>query len=339
MRAGARTQRGVALVTAIMIVAIVAAVAAKIAFAHQIWFRQMENVSDRGATDLLRRGALHWASVALLDDAAQNSIDHLGEPWAMGLPVLPVDGGAIKVSVEDAQGRFNLNNLVQNNQPSAADVAVFQRLLVLLNLDPLLVNALIDWIDPDSNVTSPGGAEDVDYLNLKTPYRAANQPLISVEELRMVKGFDAKTLLMLLPFVTVLPAGVHTAINVNTASPELLAALASRDLAWAQRVTDHRKDTPMKNAGEFTAMLQPVPGAAPLPSGLIDVKTDYFLITLETSIGRHQRRTLALMQRPTGAKITNWLWHRPEPLIDVPAMAATQSANANASPDESTELR
>ena len=154
MSVPARAQRGVALITAVMIVAIAAAVAAKIAFAHQLWFRQMENVGDRGATDLLRRGALHWASVALLEDAAQNSIDHLGEPWAQGLPTLPVDGGAIHVSVEDAQGRFNLNNLLQNNgQPSTADFQVFQRLLVILKLDPLLANALLDWMDADSNVT------------------------------------------------------------------------------------------------------------------------------------------------------------------------------------------
>jgi general secretion pathway protein K len=333
----ASTQRGVALVTAMMIVAIIAAVAAKIAFAHQVWFRQMENVSDRGATDLLRRGALHWASVALLDDAAQNSIDHLGEPWAQGLPVLPVEGGAIKVSVEDAQGRFNLNNLVQNNQASPNDVTIFQRLLTLLKLDPLLANAVVDWIDPDGNVTSPGGAEDVDYLNLKTPYRAANEPMVSVEELRLIKGFDAQTVLTLLPFVTVLPAGTHTAVNVNTASPELLAALANKDLAWAQRAADQRKEKPMKNAGDFTALLQLPPGAAALPSGSIDVKTDYFLITLESSIGRHQRRTLALMQRQSSAKTTNWLWHRPEPLIDIPTTAATQSANASS--DEGAELR
>ena len=107
----ARTQRGIALVTAMMIVAIAVAIATQIAFAHQIWFRQMENVADRDATDWLRRGALHWASLALLEDAAQNSTDHLGESWAMGLPTLPVEGGTIKVSIEDAQGRFNLNSV------------------------------------------------------------------------------------------------------------------------------------------------------------------------------------------------------------------------------------
>jgi general secretion pathway protein K len=324
-----RAQRGVALITAVMIVAIAAAVAAKIAFAHQLWFRQMENVGDRGATDLLRRGALHWASVALLEDAAQNSIDHLGEPWAQGLPTLPVDGGAIHVSVEDAQGRFNLNNLLQNNgQPSTADFQIFQRLLVTLKLDPLLANALLDWMDPDSNVTSPGGAEDVDYLALKTPYRAANQPLTSVDELRLVRGFDSKTMQALLPYVTVLPPGVRTTININTASPALLAALANLDLAWAERVAENRRNKPMNNVSDLASLL---PAGSQLPNALASVKTDFFLITLDTSIGRHQRRTVALLRR--AGKATEWIWHRPEPLIDAVAL---QSASGT---DESTELR
>jgi general secretion pathway protein K len=311
MRAPLRRQRGVALITSVMIVAIAAAVAAKIAFAHQIWFRQMENVGDRGATDLLRRGALHWASVALLEDAAKNSTDHLGEPWAQGLPTLPVEGGAIHVAVEDAQGRFNLNNLVQNNQPSQPDVTVFKNLLTLLKLDPLLANAVIDWIDADDAVTSPGGAEDVDYLTLKTPYRAANQPFTSVDELRMVHGFDEKTVQTLLPYVTVLPVGTRTTINVNTAPAPVLAALASLDLAWAQRVADNRVSKPMNNIGDMTPLL---PSGTQLPSGLASVKTDFFLITLDTSIGRHQRRTVALMQR--AGTVTNWIWFKPEPLVD-----------------------
>jgi general secretion pathway protein K len=267
--------------------------------------------------------------VALLEDAAQNSIDHLGEPWAQGLPTLPVDGGAIHVSVEDAQGRFNLNNLLQNNgQPSPADFQVFQRLLVTLKLDPLLANALLDWMDADSNVTSPGGAEDVDYLALKTPYRAANQPLTSVDELRLVRGFDAKTMQVLLPYVTVLPPGVRTTININTASPALLAALTNLDLAWAERVAENRRSKPMNNVSDLASLL---PAGSQLPSALASVKTDFFLVTLDTSIGRHQRRTVALLRR--AGKSTDWIWHRPEPLIDAVAL---QSASGT---DEGTELR
>jgi general secretion pathway protein K len=306
----ARFQRGVALITSVMIVAIAAAVAAKIAFAHQVWFRQMENVGERGATDMLRRGALHWASVALLEDAAQNSIDHLGEPWAQGLPTLPVDGGAIHVSVEDAQGRFNLNDLLQNNQQSPQYVAIFQRLLVLLKLDPLLANAVIDWMDADSEPL-PGGAEDVDYLALKTPYRTANQPMTSVDELRLIRGFDEKTVQTLLPYVTVLPAGVQTPININTALPLVLAALANQDPAWAERVAENRASKPMTNASDLTPLL---PTGTQVPTGVASTKTDFFLITLDTSIGRYQRREVALLQR--AGNVTNWIWHKPEPLLD-----------------------
>jgi general secretion pathway protein K len=300
----ARTQRGVALVTAVMIVAIAAAIAAQIAFAHQIWFRQMENIADRDATDWLRRGALHWASLALLEDAAQNSVDHLGEPWAMGLPILPVDGGTIKVSIEDAQSRFNLNS-VQNPQ----DMAVFRRLLEVLQLDRLLVDSLVDWIDPDGNAL-PAGAEDVYYLNLDPPYRAANRPMASVDELRLVRGFDAKTVAALLPYVSVLPVATNT-INVNTASPVMLAALVQGlDLPTAQRIVEDQLGKRYNNIGEFTSKL---PRGLTPPTAGIGVKSDYFLVTLDTSIGRHERHSEALLQRAAAG--TTVIWHRPQPLI------------------------
>ena len=306
----ARTQRGVALVTAVMIVAIAAAIAVQIAFAHQIWFRQMENVADRDATDWLRRGALHWASLALLEDAAQNSTDHLGESWAMGLPTLPVEGGTIKVSIEDAQSRFNLNSIGGTDPTSLANLQVLQRLLDVLQLDPQLANAVVDWTDPDSEV-SAGGAEDVDYLNFNPPYRAANRPMASVDELRLVRGFDAKTVAALLPYVTVLPVASNI-INVNTASPKVLVALVDRlDLPTAQRIAEDRLLKPFSNLTDFTSKL---PAGSTPPAAGMSLKTDYFLVTLDTAIGRHERRSEALLQRLPD-KTTTVLWHRPQPLI------------------------
>jgi len=306
----ARTQRGIALVTAVMIVAIAAAIAAQIAFAHQIWFRQMENVADRGATDWLRRGALHWASLALLEDAAQNSTDHLGESWAMGLPTLPVDGGTIKVSIEDAQSRFNLNSVAGKDPTGLANLRVLQRLLEGLQLDPQLANSVVDWTDPDSEV-SAGGAEDVDYLNFNPPYRAANRPMASVDELRLVRGFDAKTVAALLPYVTVLPVASNI-INVNTASPKVLVALVDHlDLPTAQRIAEDRLLKPFSNLTDFTSKL---PAGSTPPAAGMSLKTDYFLVTLDTAIGRHERRSEALLQRLPD-KTTTVLWHRPQPLI------------------------
>ena len=299
-----RAQSGVALVTAVMIVAIAAAIAVQIAFAHQIWFRQMENVADRDATDWLRRGALHWASLALLEDAAQSSNDYLGESWAIGLPILPVEGGTIKVSIEDAQGRFNLNSVV-----NPASLQILNQLLQVLRLDPQLANAVLDWIDTD-DLVSAGGAEDVDYLNFNPPYRAANQPMASVDELRLIRGFDAKTVAALLPYVTVLPVATND-INVNTASPVVLAALTGVDLQTAQRIAEQRGSTAYKDIGEFKSKL---PRGLTLPTAGMVLKTDFFLVTLDTSIGRHERRTEALLQRLSN-KSTALIWHRPQPLI------------------------
>jgi len=266
----------------------------------------MENVADRDATDWLRRGALHWASLALLEDAAQNSTDDLGESWAMGLPTLPVEGGTIKVSIEDAQGRFNLNSVV-----NSSSLQVFSRLLEALRLDPQLANAVLDWIDSD-DLVSPGGAEDVDYLNFNPPYRAANQPMASVEELRLVRGFDAKTLAALLPYVTVLPVATND-INVNTASPAVLAALVpGLDLSTAQRIAEQRGSSAYKSVDEFKSKL---PRGLTAPTVGMVLKTDFFLVTLDTSIGRHERRSEALLQRSAGTKSTSLIWHRPQPLI------------------------
>ena len=303
----ARTQRGIALVTAMMIVAIAAAIAAHIAFAHQIWFRQMENVADRDATDWLRRGALHWASLALLEDAGQNSIDHLGENWAMALPTLPVEGGAIKVSIEDAQARFNLNSIAGRDPTSLANLAVLSRLLEKLRLDPLLANAVADWIDPNSDARA-GGAKDIDYLNLNPPYRAAYRPMASVDELRLIRGFDAQNVRALLPYVTVLPVATNI-INVNTASPVVLAALAGIDLQTAERIVKERVGEPFNDLGKFNSKLLPLP-----PPAGTGVRTDYFLVTLDTSIGRHEQHSEALLQRDA-SRSTTVLWHRPQPLI------------------------
>src|SRR5262249_34213328 len=181
------------------------------------------------------------------------------------------------------------------------------------------------------NVTSPGGAEDVDYLTLKTPYRAPNQPMTSVDELRLIHGFDEKTVQTLLPYVTVLPPGVRTTINVNTAPSVVLAALAGQDLAWADRIAENRTSKPMNNVSELT---QQLPAGTQLPSGVASVKTDFFLITLDTSIGRHQRRTLALMQRAGNA--TNWIWFKPEPLIDA---VTAQGKDSTSGTDETAPLR
>jgi general secretion pathway protein K len=307
MNNNTRHQRGLALITALLIVALVATVAAFVALNQQLWLRQMENVSDRVRTDYLRRGALSWAAIVLADDARNNSTDHLGETWAQKLPPLPVEGGTILIAAEDAQGRFNLNNLWRNNAPSAADIGIFQRLLASLAIDSSLSEALVDWMDPDAQ-TRPGGAEDIEYLNFEPPYRAGNLPLTSVDELRLVRGFSSEVVESLRPYVTVLPKAAD--ININTASPKLVAALVSGlSESAAEQILAERVQNPFKDKAAFTSRL---PAGAKPPEVGIGVKSGYFLVMLDTGIGRHRRRTEALVERADGK--TSAVWHRSQPV-------------------------
>ncbi|KPK69360.1 MAG: hypothetical protein AMJ84_09690 [Acidithiobacillales bacterium SM23_46] len=298
-------QRGVALITAILIVAIVASVAAALSLGQQVWLRQMENINERAQANALRQAATSWAMAFLARDARESKTDHLGETWARQLPPLPAEGALITLSAEDAQGRFNLNGLVRNGQPSTPDIAIFQRLLRSEGLDVALVEPLIDWIDPDSE-PRPGGAEDIDYLNLPSPYRAANQPLTSVDELRLIKGFTAEVIERLRPYVVVLPQPAN--INVNTALPAVLTALlGDAGAPAAQSILERRQREPFTEAGEFAKML---PAGAPAPQASYGVTSGYFLVTIGIQLGRTRYLSEALVLRPADGKRSVLVWQR-----------------------------
>jgi len=301
-------QQGLALITAVLVVAIVATVATTLALGEQVWFRQAQNMNNRAQAESLRRGALNYAAILLARDDAK--IDHLGELWAKPLPPLPVEDGMIAFAVQDAQGRFNLNNLVQKSAPSKPDIELFKRLLTSQGIDPGLSEALLDWLDTDGTVSS-GGAEDIEYLSLPQPYRSANQLLQSVDELRLVKGFTAKAVEKLRPFVTALPT-TPTTVNVNTAPAEVLAALFTNLPATVLRpLLDSRINNHYTELKQFTDKL-PV-GTSSLPPNMCDIKTGHFLVTIDIRYGRLQRRTEGLIER-AGGKPAKVLWHRLPPL-------------------------
>jgi general secretion pathway protein K len=293
----------VAVVTALLIVAIIATVASYMALGQQVWLRQAQNIADRAQAEAVGNGAFEWAAVILTLDAQDNQTDDLTQPWAQVLPPLPAEGGVVTGRITDAQGRFNLNNLVRQGTASAEDVLVFQRLLQDQELPAELAGALVDWLDSDS-VTQPSGAEDVDYLSGERPYRAANQPLQSVEELHLVKGFDAEIVNKLRPFVTALPQ--PTAININTASAELLSALFAMPAAEAKQLVDQRNEEPFKDINDLKKRL---PADTPLPKVPYDVRSSYFEVDVATMFGRLQQRSQALLFRPAGAPV-KILWHQ-----------------------------
>lgn len=304
-----RTQTGVAMVTALLIVAIATSAAAFISLGQQVWLRQAQNLFDGAQAKAVRSGALDWAAIILAEDAKDNTTDDLTQPWAQPLPPLPAEGGLVTGRIIDAQGRFNLNNVVRNGNPSTEDIAVLQRLLDAHDLPRELADTLVDWLDADSQ-TQPNGAEDIDYLSTEQPYRAANQRLQTVQELRLIKGFDAKAVDLLRPFVTALPQA--TAININTAEPVVFGAMfVDLSLSEAEDLLAQRKENPFKDTSELKAQLPP--DVAP-PKVPYDVKSAYFEVTIDSLFGRLQRRTQALLHRPAKGSV-QVLWQQQQLLI------------------------
>jgi len=286
-----------AVITAILVVALVASAASFMAWQQQLWLRQVENLGAQAQSRGVALAALQWARSALAQDARSSSVDHLGEGWAQPLSPLPVEGGELSGGLSDQQGLFNLNSLVREGKASAADLAVFQKLLDLLQLPPGLAGAVVDWIDPDAEPTYPGGAEDMDYLALDPPYRAANRALTTVDGLYRIKGFDAARVERLRAFVTALPQA--TPVNVNTAPAEVLAAVAGLSLDQARALVAARKARHFADLADFRERL-PQP-EAPLNETLLSVDSRYFLVTGHARFGRAKAGCQALLEREATA--------------------------------------
>ncbi len=220
--------RGVALITAMLITAITASLAAGLAWNNALDVRRTMVLlfHEQGAQVAL--GAESWIRNILRDDAIESQTDHLGELWASELPGLPVDNdsvqGAVTGNIEDLQGRFNVNNLIApNGEVDEIVLEQFSRLLLALGLDTRFAGATADWIDADQEASFPDGAEDSIYTGLTPPYRTYNRPLSNITELAALEGMDKASFDILLPHVTALPG--RTQINVNTATPAVLQSL------------------------------------------------------------------------------------------------------------------
>lgn len=216
--------RGVALLTALLITALLASLAIGLEWNNALDVRRTIVMLNRDQAVQVALGAESWIQSILRQDADESETDHLGEIWASELPGLPIDGGEIFGSIEDLQGRFNLNNLI-DRQGDIDPLAVeqMQRLLIALQLDPRFAAITADWLDADQDASFPDGAEDAIYTGLTPPYRAANQLLSNASELAAIDGIDKESLDALLPHVTALPR--RTEVNVNTATAAVLQSL------------------------------------------------------------------------------------------------------------------
>jgi len=286
-------QHGVAVLIAMLALAIGTIIAVNLAWQDTLAVRRFESALAMDQGMLYVQGAEAWAADILRQDMVDSpQSDNLGEIWATDLPPLPVDGGTIQGKLEDLQGRFNLNNLINDRGlPDPVALKQFERLLSLLEIDPTLAGGVLDWLDPDTEVRFPNGGEDTTYAAADPPYRAANTEITTPSELMAVTGFDRKTYAKLAPYVTTLPRG--TKLNVNTAADVVIASLSDMiDLSTAKALVDERGDK------EFVDIKGTFEGLVDRDTlKRIDGVSEHFLLTATVTLGTNQMTMRSVLQR------------------------------------------
>lgn len=289
-------QKGVALITALLIVALAAVISVELSTRLQLDIRRSGNVIASDQALLYLKHAEYYARNTLREDRLNNNYDSLDEDWAIELPPFPVEGGSVLGKLTDLQGCFNLNSLFHSNQKNALAQQRFNRLMQRLPSPPGtdLSQAIIDWIDDNPVTSNPDGAEDGYYLNLERPYRSAGQPLQSLSELRLIKGFTDGAIIqqsesLLCAF------GPPADINVNTAPAEVLESLAANiSPATVADIIAQRQNTPSKTMQDF---LSDYNLSTVITDDGLSVSSNYFLLETEARIGQARTLMYSIIQR------------------------------------------
>jgi general secretion pathway protein K len=307
-------QRGVALLVVLTITALATLVAAATLFELALDQRRTFNLAVATQARAYALGAEAWVGELLRRDAEDSETDDLSEDWNQRGLVLPIDATTtLTGTLIDLQGRFNVNNLVDDaGLPVPAQVAQFRRLLEVLEApqSAALADAVLDWLDADIEVTWPGGAEDSVYLRRTPSLRPANRRITSTTELLAVEGMDAGTWARLAPHLAALPRS--TALNINTATEPVLRSLASEGGARLDLSTilTRQVQAPYASVGEFATDF-----GATVPSELqLGVRSDWFRLLAVVSIGNTDAALYSLLARaPGGATRTVRRSVDPEP--------------------------
>jgi len=297
-------QHGIAAITALLLTTLAVTIVASLFWQQQVQVRSIENQRLQLQKQWILRGALDWASLVLREDAKHSSVDNLDEPWAAPLAETRLDqyvengrtddnvgDAALSGSISDAQARYNLTNLCANGTIEPAEVAVFERLLNNMRMNPLLAQATAEALAASQK---PPAANAANSSNEPSP-RPMN--LTQLEDLLAVPGFSTEMLAKLKNFVIFLPR--VTPVNVNTAPAEVLAArFDTLSPGEAALLAAMRKTASFRDLADFTHRLPDKIFAA--SANEASVTTNYFLVDGKVRMSRAELDVQALIERNGG---------------------------------------
>ena len=298
-----RQQRGIALITAILISALVASLAFALSARERQWLNLVSNRNDLAAAESFALSAIDLARLTLRDDMRNNQVDHLLEPWTVPVPPINVEEGKVGGRLIELQGRFNLYNLQSGGKVSSTGLAALQRLLAAHNLPMYWAEPLAQAMATQANLWQKTLAEN------KTANQAISKvlPVVNLAELADLAGIDGEKLMVLEPLMVILPEA--TSINVNFAPPEVLMAVTpGLSLKDAERLVGRRATDHFKSAQAFVNVLpENLRTATSLTA--YAVESQYFLSETNAWSGRAHLRLQVLLYRQR-SKMPETVWVR-----------------------------
>jgi general secretion pathway protein K len=272
---GTEKERGAALLTVLLLVAVIAILAAhgidRLAGATKLASNARE--LSQAKAYLIAAESIGIQSAEQIVSASPGRTINVGG-WNGKEQKFPVPGGIITASLADGGNCFNINSLVTQQEDILTarpeGLAQFSRLMVMLGIldgDAAdIAESVADWIDSDT-VAAPRGAEDQYYLQQENPYRTANALIVDVSELRTIKGVTDDVFVRLVPWTCALPTTDLSPININTLRPEqaiLLAMLGPfpSDLTPARQFLGRRPELGYGSLNDFWAQSYPASLAA-----------------------------------------------------------------------------
>lgn len=298
------SQRGVALLTILVMVALATILAATIAKRQTNTAENTGYLMRQDQSLLYAKSAEAFFSELLIQDSDNGgSIDHLQENWAKPMPSFPVEDGSVSGKLLDESGKFNLNNLVKadGNQVDDSARRWFEKLLQRVGLPAELSQAVIDWQDTNDEVTGAMGAESSYYQGLDPAYLTPNTKFHSIEELKLVRGFEGKNYDLIKPYVTALPE--QTKVNMNTAPALLLASIDPKVDVKAIEQQLKIKETELTHFNNVDDLwkLSAFSGideqSKTDAASLLDSKSNYFTAQIEVMLSERKRQFNSLMMR------------------------------------------
>jgi general secretion pathway protein K len=301
-----RRQRGMALITALVLVAMATILATAIAFRSTLTARR--GIAIFTMTQSMRFGeaAEAMAAYVLQQAAQQTSITTPNQDWATPYgPIQMDEDTTLEAQLEDEQGKFNINHLLgAQGVVNPGALAEFQRLLTELQIDPGIASQVADWIDADSVPTQPDGAEDSTYLGMTPAYRTPNIPISSISELLALPGMNRAIYDRLSPYITALP--VSAQLNVCTASGVVLDAMLNH-IEYSNN-PDQLQALRTQANGCFpaTSLLSTTAANAQVWAALqpyLTENSNYFRLRTWIALGTTQFTLYSLIQRNSGGNI------------------------------------